>query len=72
MNLRQLRDAITRAHRPLCQSLHVGSSPRPRYHRGTSIVLSLACVMAFFAMFNTLYLVRENRKKSAHVAAMGI
>ncbi|RSH90376.1 hypothetical protein EHS25_000981 [Saitozyma podzolica] len=43
----------------------------PRYHRGTSILLSLASVMAFFAMLNTLYLMRENRTKAARIAALG-
>jgi hypothetical protein len=43
----------------------------PRYHRGTSILLSLASVIAFFAMLNTLYLMRENRKKATRIAALG-
>jgi hypothetical protein len=43
----------------------------PRYHRGMSILLCITCVMAF-AMFIILYLLGENRKKSARIAAIGI
>jgi hypothetical protein len=42
----------------------------PRYHRGTSVLLSLSCVIALFAALNTLYLSRENRKKAAQIAEM--